>query len=477
MTTNYSLKQLSSIAWTPHQYQQNAIKFLLSHAAAGLFLDPGLGKTSIVLGAVKILKAQKLLKRVLVIAPLRVCYGVWPNEARKWLDFNGLRVKVLHGKDKNALVKQDADIYVINPEGLDWLIAEGRLKSLQVDTLVVDESSKFKHTSTKRFKNLKPHLNKFARRWILTGTPAPNGLMDLFGQIFILDLGRSFTPYITKFRLEFFNSVGFGGYTYVPKPGTDERIHELLKPMTLRLEARDYLELPQLIENRIVVELPPAARKIYDEMEQQLFALIDNGEIAVAQTAAAASIKCRQVANGGIYRQLSYTPAVNSDRWQDIHMEKANAAYDLVEELNGQPVLVAYDFEHDKARLLHVFGKDTPYIGGGVSAKRGAEIEAEWNLGNIPVLLVHPAAAGHGLNLQGNCQHVLWHSMTWDLELYEQTIARVLRQGNKYDHVTVHHIIAKDTIDEVMMRALRGKAKVQNRLLTALKEYREVREK
>ena len=158
-------------------------------------------------------------------------------------------------------------------------------------------------------------------------------------------------------------------------------------------------------------------------------------------------------------------------------MEKANAAYDLVEELNGQPVLVAYDFEHDKARLLHVFGKDTPYIGGGVSAKRGAEIEAEWNLGNIPVLLVHPAAAGHGLNLQGNCQHVLWHSMTWDLELYEQTIARVLRQGNKYDHVTVHHIVAKDTIDEVMIRALRGKAKVQNRLLTALKEYREVRDK
>lgn len=472
MTTSYSLSELSSKDWKPHKYQKNAIKFLLEHAAAGLFLDPGLGKTSIVLGATKILKEQGLLNRVLVIAPLRVCYGVWPAEAQKWNDFHGLKVVVLHGKDKELALRQEADIYVINPEGLDWLLQNNRLKNLKVDTLVIDESSKFKHTQTRRFKSLKPTLNKFARRWILTGTPAPNGLMDLFGQIYILDLGRAFTPYITKFRLEFFNSIGFGGYTYVPKPGSEERIHELIRPLTLRLEAADYLELPQLIENYIHVELPPKVRKTYTEMEEILFAMLDNGELAIAQTAAAASMKCRQIANGGIYKNLDYTPAVRSDAWQNLHMEKANATLDLVEELNGQPLLVAYDFEHDRARLLEVLGKDTPYIGGGVSAKRGAEIEAAWNRGEIPVLLAHPQAAGHGLNLQGSCHHVLWHSLTWDLELYEQFNKRVLRQGNKFSHVTIHHLVAKNTIDEVMVRAVKGKAKVQNRLLLALKDYR-----
>lgn len=466
--------------WTPHAYQKNAIKFLLEHACAGLFLDPGLGKTSITLGAFKILKKANLVKKMLVVAPLRVCYSVWPREAEKWSDFSHLKVEILHGGQKDQALRRNADIYVINPEGLEWLFSDGRFKMLDADWLVIDESSKFKHTNTRRFKALKPFLGRFKRRTILTGTPVPNGLLDLFGQIYILDLGNSFTPYITKFRQQFFYPAGFGGYTWLPKADTQERIQELLKPLVLRLEARDYLELPQLVTTPttdIIVELPPKARKIYDDLETIMLAELDNAEVVTALSAAAASMKCRQVANGGIYRQLEADPVVNSERWQDIHTEKADALKDFVEGLNGKPLLVAYDFEHDRERILKVLGKDTPYIGGGVSPKRTSELEREWNQGNLPVLLGHPQAIGHGLNLQAECQHVLWHSLTWDLELYEQFIQRVLRQGNPFSHVFVHHIIARGTVDELIMRALRTKARVQNRLLSALKEYRQERAK
>ena len=289
------------VKWKPHAYQKGAIKFLLERACAALFLDPGLGKTSITLGAVKILLAEKLIRRVLVVAPLRVCYSVWPKEVKKWEDFQNIRVAVLHGKDKERNLRSEAEVYVINPEGLAWLMTDGRFKLLGADVLVIDESSKFKHTNTARFKTLRPVLSKFSRRYILTGTPCPNGLLDLFGQVYILDLGKSFGPFITHYRTEFFEPTGFGGFTWVPKHGTEERIQKLLKPLALRLSAKDYLELPELIPVKVEIELPPDARKIYDQLETELITLVD-GQVVTALSVAAANTKCRQVANGGLYK-------------------------------------------------------------------------------------------------------------------------------------------------------------------------------
>lgn len=465
--------------WVPHEYQKNAIKFLLEHACAGLFLDPGLGKTSISLGACKVLRSQNMFKGALVVAPLRVCYSVWPKEVDKWSDFSHLKVVVLHGSQKESALNEKADLYVINPEGLEWLFSNGRSKTLfsSVDTLIVDESTRFKHCATRRFKTLKPFLHKFARRWILTGTPAPNGLMDLFGQIYILDMGRSFTPYISKFRQEFFFQTGFGGYTWVPKTDTENRIHELLNPLVLRLEARDYLKLPKLVttpQTDIVVVLPPAARKIYDEMETEMMAVLEGMEIVTAMSAAAASMKCRQIANGGIYRQLDVDPATRSERWQPIHDAKTDALEELFEGLNGQQLLVAYEFNHDLDRIRKRFPKATYAVD--YSAKKFPEIEAAWNAGEISMLVAQPQSVGHGLNLQGgNAQHICWYSQIWDLETYDQFILRILRQGNKSSHVFVHHIIAENTVDRAVIRSLRRKAGVQNRLLDSLKEYRKER--
>ena len=459
------------VAWKPHPYQKKAMKFMLAQGAAGLFLDPGLGKTSITLGALKVLKNKGLMNAALIIAPLRVCHSVWPAEVKKWKDFGELKVVVLHGAKKNESLKEKADIYVINPEGLDWLFAANNFKSLGCDVLVIDESSKFKHTGTRRFKALKPFLAKFKRRYILTGTPAPNGLLDLFGQIYILDLGRSFSPYITKFKRDFFDSSGFGGYTFVPKSDTEERIQELLKPLVMRLDGEDLLQLPELVYNNIFVDLPPSARKIYDELAVEMLTVLDSMEVVTAQGAAAASLKCRQVANGGLFLQLDHTPAVNSQRWEDLHTEKIDALRDLAEELNGQPLFVALDFEHDKERIRKHFPKAV--IASDYSAKRfAAEIEPAWNRGEIQMLAGHPGSLGHGLNLQEAGQHVVWHSLTWDLELYDQFIRRVRRQGNKHTHVFVHHIMARGTVDLAILRAIKRKGTIQDRLLDALKEVR-----
>ncbi len=457
--------------WHPHDYQKKAVTFLLEHAAAGLLLDPGLGKTSVCLGAIKLLKREKLLDRVLIIAPLRVCYNVWPAEVQKWADFNHLRVELLHGAGKDKAVQRDADIYVINPEGLDWLMMGGRMKTLSPDTLIIDESSRFRHTNTRRFKNIKPYLPRFKRRWILTGTPAPNGLLDLFGQIYILDLGRALSPYITHFRTEFFNPTGFGGYTWVPKAGSAERIQEILKPLTLRLSAEDYLELPKLVHNTITVELPPTARRIYDELEEHLITQLEGtDEVVTAMSVAAASMKCRQVANGGLYRQLTDGPLFDSDRWTHIHNAKTDAAVDLIDELEGQQVLIAHDFKHDIDRLRKAL--PNAVFAGDYSPKKFKEIEDAWNNGEIQLLGANAQSIGHGMNLQrSSAQHVLWYSLTWDAENYEQFILRVKRQGNKASHVFNHHIVAKDTVDEAIMKALAAKVKNQNTLLSALKDY------
>jgi SNF2 family DNA or RNA helicase len=453
-------------------------------------LDPGLGKTSITLAAVKLLKQKKLLDKVLLIAPLRVCYSVWPKEVSKWTDFGGLKVAVLNGAKKEEALKSDADIYVINPEGLDWLLqakktktAQGktkvevdlrRFKSLGFDTLVVDELSKFKHTNTNRFKGLKLVLSTFRRRWGLTGSPASNGLLDLFGQCYILDQGRTLGPYISHYRMKYFVK-SHDGFSWNIREGVEQEIYERINPLALRMAADDYLDMPALIENNIRVDLPDSVMVMYNQLEEDLIAKID-AKVVVASTAAAASMKCRQVANGGIYLDPEVQALIKLPKskreWVNLHTEKVDALADLIDELQGSPLLVAYDFEHDLDRLREKLGQDVPYIGGGVSAKRSAELEQLWNAGKLPVLLGHPQAMAHGLNLQEMGNHVCWHSLTWDYELYDQFIRRVLRQGNKSKKVFCHHIMARGTVDEVVLAAVKSKRRGQNALFDALKKLR-----
>lgn len=472
--------------WKPHAYQKKAVRFLLEHAAAALFLDPGLGKTSVTLAALKVLKSKGMVEKVLLVAPLRVCHSVWPKEVEKWTDFNGFKVSVLHGPDKDEALRADADVYVINPDGLPWLLgsqksstATGktkvtvdvkRFKEFGFDTLVVDELSKFKHTNTQRFKALKQVLPTFGRRWGLTGSPASNGLLDLFGQCFVLDQGRTLGPYITHYRMKYF-TPSFDGFSWKLKEGAEEQIYERVKPLALRMAADDYLEMPTLIENNIRVDLPAKALDVYRHLEDDLIAKVEK-KVVVAANAAAASMKCRQVANGGVYidEETKDLFRERGDRaWVDLHDQKVEALADLVDELQGEPLLVAYDFEHDLERIRKRLGKDVPYIGGGVSTKLASELEDKWNRGELPVLLGHPQSLAHGLNLQESGHHVCWHSLTWNYELYDQFVRRVLRQGNKSKKVFVHHIIARGTIDEAILGSLKSKRKGQQALFDALR--------
>lgn len=468
--------------WDPHEYQKRAVKFILERACSLLLLSPGLGKTSIALAAIKILKKKKLLNKVLVIAPLRVCHSVWPVEAEKWSDFKDLKVVVLHGPKKDELLKEEADIYVINFEGVKWLFGKfitksgspsvSKWKKMGFDTLIIDELSKMKNPRSIRFKTLKMFHHTFARRWGLTGSPASNGLMDLFGQLYIIDEGRSLGRYITQYRTKYF-VPDYSGFNWTIMDGAEEQIYERISPLSLRMSAEDYLDMPDRVENNIMVDLPKDAFEVYDALESILVAQI-NDKTITAGSAASASSKLRQIANGGCYLDQEESNALHiipaqSKKWENIHSAKIDALQDLIDELQGQPLLVAYDFNHDLDRIRKTFGEDVPYIGGGVSTKRSKDLERKWNNGDLPYLFGHPQSISHGLNLQESGHHVAWLSLTWDYELYDQFICRVYRQGNSSSSVFIHHIIARGTIDEQIMWALRSKGKGQNALFSALK--------
>lgn len=466
-----------------HAYQRRAIKFLLMHGAAALLLDPGMGKTAVVLKAFDALLKAKTAKRALVIAPLRVCQLVWPQEPGEWEDLKHLRVGLLHGKHKEEVLANadQYDILVINPEGLEWLINGGkgkhfnrrRWQSFGFDTLVIDELTKFKKTSGVRFKALKQVLETFARRWGLTGTPAPNGLLDLFGQMYVLDLGNALGRFITHYRMQYFRAVDPQGWKWVLQKGAEERIYERIKPLAMRASAEDHLELPEIVPLKVMVELPPAARKLYDTLEDDLLAKLDD-RIVTAANAAAMSTKCRQIANGALYVDDDVASLVAGKRRtvMEVHEAKLDAVSELHESLNGAPLLLGYEFNHDLDRLLKRFPK-TPYIGAGIGDKEAKRVEAAWNAGDLDLMFGHPASMGHGLNMQkSNAQHVGLFSSMWDLELYLQFIRRVRRQGNKAKRCFVHHFLAVDTIDIVAYNVQRGKDKRQNALLEALQERR-----
>lgn len=432
---------------------------MLSQGAVGLFLDPGLGKTSICLGALSILKRDGLMKKTLIVAPIRPMYSTWPAEVYKWDEFNDFTYSVVHGVEKAQRLREDVELYFINPEGLKWLMAQPNLPNW--DTLIIDESTKFKDSSTQRFKVLKKVLPKFSRRWILTGTPVPNGLMDLFGQVYILDSGRSLGKYVTHFRSEFFMQAGWSKWNWVPQPGAFEKAVERISPLVLQLSAEDYLKMPELMFIDIPVKLSPEVMKLYNQVEGDFLAAVGD-DVIVAANAAAAGTKCRQVANGAVYTGEGDDRVVTH-----VHDGKLDALEDLLEELNGHPVLLAYEFRHDRERIMARF----PYA---VDLKSGdvAKIVAEFNMGNVPLLIGHPASMGHGLNLQGSCHHVIWFGITWNLEYYDQLIARVYRQGQSHAIVYCYHLKALETKDEDVLEVLTKKDRTQQDLLKALTQHR-----
>lgn len=447
--------------WSPHEYQKQVMRFIVSHSRAAIFLDPGLGKTSIVYGAYKVLRSRLPSLRALVIAPLRPAISTWPGEQLKWADFTGINIALLHGAHKDEAYRAKADVDIINPEGLGWLLNRAaKEKQWPWDMLVVDESTRFKHSSTLRFRLLKKVVSRFKRRYILTGSPAPNGLLDLFGQIYILDLGKALGQFVTHYRRKYFDQVGFGGFTYQLKTGSAEQIQRAIQPLVIRMAAQDYLEMPPLIFNDVLVDLPSAARNIYKQMEMELIAQIKNDTV-IASSAGVATLKCRQIANGGIYKE--------DHSALDIHDAKVEAVVGLVDELGGKPALIAYEFGHDLSRLQRAF-PEAPFLGGGVSARHQRDIELQWNAGCLPVLLAQPQSVAHGLNLQGVGAAVIFHSLIWNLEDYEQLIRRIWRQGQR-ERVVVHHVIARATVDRAVMQAIKEKDRTQQSLLLSLKSY------
>lgn len=450
--------------WVPAEYQERAVQHLVERPRAGLLLKPGLRKTSITLAAFELLRSMKMTKAMLVLAPLRVVYTSWPQEVAKWSDFNHLSVGILHGPDKGKVLKAKHDVYLLNYEGLKWLFNElSEMGTWPFDMLVVDESTKVKHTNTQRFKLLKPMLKFFKRRYILTGSPTARHLLDLFGQCYVMDSGETFGPYITRFREEYFYPAGFGGYDWQPKQGTEERIHACLAPRAFYAHDEDYLQLPELMEKDVEVELPPQARAVYNQMENQLRLDFEAGRVTAVNTAVA-SMKCRQLANGGIY--------LDNKTWQHVHEAKVEAVVDLIEELSGQPALVTYDFLHDLERLKKALGEATPHIGrGGVTPAQLPKLIQAWNRDEVPYILVSPQSMAHGVDgLQHAGRAVIWHSLTYNFEDYEQ-LNRRLRRSGQQERVLVAHIIAKNTTDQAVMSTLRRKDKLQGNLFMALKEY------
>jgi SNF2 family DNA or RNA helicase len=461
-----------------HDYQKRGVKFLLSHGAAALLLDPGMGKTATVLKALDALKRAKTNRRTLVIAPLRVAQLVWPEEPNEWSDLEHLSVGLLHGPQKKAVLDnyESYDILVINPEGLPWLLADGRptvdirrWKAFGFDTLVIDELTKFKHPKGVRFKLLKQVLPTFMRRWGLTGTPVPNGLLDLFGQMYVLDLGNALGRFITQYRTKYFRAVDPNGWKWVLQPGAAEAIYEAIKPLAMRASAEDHLELPETVPLKHYVTLPPKVRTLYDKLEAELVASIENKDV-IASNAAAKTTKHRQICNGAVYVDDDLASKVMGKERDvlELHDLKLQALRDLVDELSGAPVLVAYEFNHDRDRLRKAF-PEAEFMSDAKTLAATKALEARWNNNEIPILFGHPASMGHGLNFQkGSAQHVVWFSMFWDLELYDQFIKRVIRQGNKSKRAFVHHILAADTVDETVFHVQRGKTRTQNALLEAL---------
>ncbi len=441
--------------YNAHEYQKYATEFILKHPIAAVFLEMGLGKSVITLTALFDLCLDMfLIGKVLVIAPLRVARDTWPSEIKKWDHLKGLTYSVVVGtaaERKEALMRK-ADIYIINRENVDWLINKSGFP-FDFQMIVIDELSSFKSWQAKRFKSLLKVRPKVKRIVGLTGTPSSNGLMDLWAEFRVLDLGQRLGRYITHYRSAFFTPDKRNAeiiFSYKPLPGAEKQIYKRIEDITISMKSCDYLELPECIINEIPVFMSEKEQQVYDQFRENMVAKIKDKEID-AVNAAVLSGKLLQMANGAVYDDEK-----NSFL---IHDRKLDALEDLIEGANGKPVLIAYWYQHDAQRIKSRF--DVREI------KTSKDIE-DWNAGKISAAIIHPASAGHGLNLQSGGSTLIWFGLTWSLELYQQTNARLHRQGQK-DMVVIHHIIAKGTIDENVMKALRQKEKTQNALIDAVK--------
>ena len=439
--------------YVPHEYQEYAKEFIVNQNISALFLDCGLGKTVITLTAIWELMLDYFeVRKVLVIAPLRVARDTWPAELHKWEHLKGIEMSAVLGSERERVtaLNRRADVYVINRENVEWLAGYGKW---DFDMVVIDELSSFKSHKTKRFKALKKVRPMVKRIVGLTGTPAPNGLIDLWAEIGLLDMGQRLGRFIGGYRERFFVPDKRSRemvFSYKLRDGAEEAIYGLISDICISMKAADYLEMPECIYNRVEVVMNEKERKLYQQLERDMLISFEDGDID-AVNAAGLSNKLMQMANGAVYDE---NKAV-----KHIHDRKLEALEDLVEAANGKAVLIAYWYKHDLERIKKYVGAvelDT------------AEDMRKWNAGEIPVEVIHPASAGHGLNLQAGGSTLIWFGLTWSLELYQQMNARLWRQGQK-ETVVIHHLMAKGTLDERVMEALEKKDCGQSALVDAVK--------
>lgn len=440
--------------YKPHNYQQFATDFILNQSICCLMLDMGLGKTVITLTALWQLALDSFdVSRVLVIAPKRVAEDTWPKELAKWEHLTGLTFSLVLGSaaERKAALQRKAFLYIINRENVAWLVKN---HYWDFDMVVIDELSSFKSNKAERFKAMKKVRPTVTRIVGLTGTPAPNTLLDLWPQMYLMDMGQRLGRFIGGFRDRFFLPDKRNReivYSYKPREGAEDAIYALISDICISMKAADYLDMPERIDNRIEVSMNPKERKLYDDFQKDMVLSIGDEELDAAN-AAALSNKLLQMANGAVYGE--------DKKVIPIHDRKLDALEDLVEAANGKPLLVAYWYKHDLQRIKARF-KNARCID---TAK---DID-DWNAGQIPLALIHPASAGHGLNLQDGGCTIVWFGLTWSLELYQQLNARLWRQGQKHT-VVIHHIVTKGTHDEDVMRALENKDTRQSALIEAVR--------
>lgn len=480
------MQQLDS--WKPRSYQKTGVVLMLRLACAGLLYKPGLGKTSVAYMAFRILQEKGFVKRMLVIVPIKPMYNVWPAQKDRFADFAHLRVNILHGDDKESQLQDlDSDIYVINPEGLPWLLGarvekyttpSGKLRKRVIEDrarvkfirenfqmLVVDESTDFRDTTTNRFRLLEKILPAFRRRYILTGTPMPKSLQDWFGQIFVLDQGASLGAFITHFRTRYMLPDPGNPYAYLPMPGAFERLSAKIAPFVQVVEQKGNIDLPEVLFNDVWVTLPPEAMSEYNKMYRLLVAKVQSGTIVAANSAVASS-KCRQICNGAIYHseegeEGEYTP---------LHTEKYDALRGIIAELAGDPLLVTYEFKFDRDTIEELLG--IPCLSTGNPRADNDRI-LQFQRGELPVAMGHPKSISLGIDgLQDNCCNIAMIGCPWNLLWYEQVIDRIKRTGNKSKKVTVHRILARGTVDERVLEVLDERDQSQRSFMKMLQSLR-----
>ena len=445
----------------PHDYQQYAIRYIETNPIAAILLDMGLGKTVITLTAIQHLLYDSFeIHKVLVIAPLRVAKYSWPEELKKWEHLRNLRYSIVVGnrEERMAALRMHADLYIVNRENVQWLVEDSSYP-FDFDMLVVDELSSFKSYQAKRFRALMKVRPKVKQIVGLTGTPSSNGLMDLFAEFRLLDMGQRLGRYITRYREQYFQPDKRNAqmvFSYKLLPGAEETIYQKLSDITISMRAIDHLQMPELLSNTYPVTLSETEAKQYKELKKEMVLEMEGEEITVAN-AAALSNKLLQLANGAIYTDEKET--------RRLHERKLDALEDLLEAASGQPMLVAYWFKHDLERISERLTKLKVKYG---TLDQEKNIQ-QWNAGKLSVGLIHPASAGHGLNLQAGGSMLVWFGLTWSLELYQQTNARLWRQGQRAKTVVLQHLVTKGTIDERVLKALENKNAVQRGMLAAVK--------